>query len=283
MRLLKIFITVLFAAVVSFSVYVFLGEKTDHNAPVISCDTDTIEVSVKDGEEEILKYVTASDKKDGDITSDIIIESISSFVADNRAKVTFTVCDSDNNVTKLEKDLVYTDYTNPVFSIAKQQVYYTGASKVDLLDGVTAEDVLEGDISSRITIKESLVDLSQPGVYPVTYRVTTSKGSFSEITVNVYVYDGRLSESIILKNYLVYTDINKKINPETFLSSYPKEMLDEDYSEDYKYELKITDETNYQKSGTYYVTYRLVRTPKEENSSAAEILGEAYLAVAVRG
>lgn len=283
MRILRILVTVLFVAVAAFSVYVFLGEKTDYNAPVISCDTDTIEVSVADGDEAILKHVKAADEKDGDITSNIIIESISSFISNNHAKVMFTVCDSDNNVTKLERDLIYTDYTNPVFNITQQQVYYVGASKVDLLSGVTASDVLEGDISSRITVKESAVDLSQPGVYPVTYRVTTTKGSFSEITVNVYVYDVRLSESVTLKNYLVYTDVNKKINPQSFLAQYPKEMLNEDYSEDYKYELKITDETNYQKSGTYYVTYRFIRTPKNENSKAAEILGEAYLAVVVRG
>lgn len=285
-RFLKVLISVLFVATAAFSVYTHIATAEDNAQPVISCDSEVIKISVKDGDEALLKYVTATDSKDGDLTDSVIVESISAFIDGSRkAKAVFVVCDSDNNVTKLEKDIEYTDYTKPEFKITSQQVYYMGAARVDLLNGVTASDVIEGDISSRIVVTDSKIDLSQPGVYPVTYRVTTNRGVTSEVTINTYVYASRLPNSIVLKNYLVYTDVNKKINPDSFISSYPKELTAKDYSKDFEYKLTKHDETDYSKPGIYTVTYRLERKNKDADAKTknTEILAEAYLTVVVRG
>ena len=280
MRLIKVLFSILFLISVAFTVYLNLSDNVDLNAPVIECSADKISVSVKSSDAQILKYVKASDAKDGDLTKGIIIESISPFVGSNTAKITFAVCDSDNNVSKLEKDIEYTDYSAPVFNFSQPHVYYVGATKVDLLAGVTATDLLDGDISRRVVIAESKIDLSQPGVYPVTYRVTTSKGITSEISINAYVYSSRLKTDIVLKDYLIYSD--SEIDPEEYIEEYPEEYLEDDRYDNYDYEFDIIDEVDYTNPGIYYITYRLTRS-NSRNDDEPEIIAESYLAVAVRG
>ena len=47
--------------------------------PVIEMDSESITVSVEGGDEAILEGVTATDKKDGDITENLFIESRTNF------------------------------------------------------------------------------------------------------------------------------------------------------------------------------------------------------------
>lgn len=282
MRIAKLIISVLFIVVVVFTLYIKFTADTDYAAPTIECTEEIISVSVNDSEEKILSYVSAHDEKDGDLSDKIVIESISPFFDNNCAKVTFAVCDEDENVAKLEKDLTYYDYTKPEFRFNKQHVYYAGSAKIDLLSGVSASDSIDGDITSRIAIADSQIDVSQPGVYPVRYRVTTSKGVTTEIDINAYVYPTRLTDTISLSSYLVYTDKDKKINPDDYVVSYPEKYFeDRSYSVGYKYSFDVIDEVDYSTPGIYYITYRLTRTAR--NSDEIDILAESYLAVAVRG
>ena len=283
MRIVKIIFSVLFVLSVAFTVYVNVSDKSDFNAPEIICKQDTISVSVNASEEQILSYVSATDSKDGDLTDSIVIESISPFVGRNNAKIIFAVCDSDKNVSKLEKNIQYTDYSNPDFSFSKQHVYYVGATKVDLLTGVSASDVLDGDISNRIVISDSAVDLSQPGVYPVKYKVTTSKGVTSEIEVNAYVYSSRLKFNIELSDYLVYASSDSPVDPESFIVEYPEDYFNGHIRDNYDYSFDIIDDVDYSVPGIYYITYRMSRVYDYDDSDEPEILAEAYLAVAVRG
>ena len=282
MRFIRISITVIFALSVIFFFYVKFSDKADYNAPVITCKSDVVEVSVDATNEELLGFISATDEKDGDITDNVIVESVSPFVSHNSAKITYAVSDSDNNVTKLEKDIVYTDYTPPVFSFNNQIVCYVGATKIELLNGVTAYDSLEGDISSRVIVSESEIDITQPGIYPVTYKVTTSKGITSEICINAYVYASRLASSIQLSEYLVYTDSNNKINPHDYVTEIPEAYTD-NRDTTYKYTYEEIDNVDYSKPGIHYITYRITRTNKKSATEEPVVIAESYLAVAVRG
>ncbi len=284
MRFVKILFSVLFVAIVVFSVYIRVSDKSDYNSPVFKCDVDVINASVHDSEEKLLGFVSAYDEVDGDVTSDIIIESISPFINENSAVITFAVCDSHNNVSKLDKQIVYDDYTAPVFTFDKQHIYYVGATKVELLDGVKVTDSLDGDISSRVVVIDSQIDTSQPGTYKITYRATTSKGVTAQIDMNAYVYASRLKESILLDTYLVYTDINKAISPEDYIQQYPESYDVENRNNAYEYTFEIDDAgVDYSTPGIYHVLYRFSRTSNSVDDNETEILAESYLAVAVRG
>lgn len=281
MRFIRFFVPFLFAVAIIVTIYLHVSNKKDYNAPVIGCDTKCVEISVKDDDSAILKHFTAKDEKDGDLSRKIIVESISPFVDGNLSKVTVAVCDSDKNVEKSECDLKYTDYDGPKFKISKQQVYYTGDSSVNLLDGVTASDAIDGNISSKIIVTESEVDLSTEGVYPVKYKVASSLGVTSEISVNVYVYNTRFPESIALKDYYVYAKKGEKSDPKSFIDSYPKDFLEEDHFSDAVCKFRISDKVNYSKEGVYTITYRLVKV-YDDDDKEEETLAESYLTVQVR-
>lgn len=282
MRIVKFITSVLFILVVVFTLYIKLTANTDYVAPTIVCSEEIISVSVNDSEDKILSYVSAHDEKDGDLSDKIVIESISPFFDKNCAKITFAVCDEDDNIAKLEKDLIYSDYTKPEFRFDKQHVYYAGSTKIDLLSGVSASDNIDGDITARISISDSQIDIAQPGVYPVRYRVTTSKGVTTEIDINAYVYPSRLTDTISLSTYLVYADKDNKVNPDDYIVSYPEKYFkDSAYSVGYDYSFDVIDDVDYSAPGVYYITYRLTRT--SEQNDETDVLAEAYLAVAVRG
>ena len=59
--------------------------------PVLTCDSDTLDVSVSDGESVLLQGVTAKDKQDGDLTGNILISSISKMVGSSTATTMWAV------------------------------------------------------------------------------------------------------------------------------------------------------------------------------------------------
>ena len=63
--------------------------------PVISCSSDTLEVSITASNGELLQGITAKDPQDGDLTAHVQIAGISKFIGDKTAKVTYVVFDSD--------------------------------------------------------------------------------------------------------------------------------------------------------------------------------------------
>lgn len=119
----------------------------DVTPPVITCSTDSIDVSVTAGEEALLQGVMASDDRDGDLTDQILIKGVSPSLTDSSAQVTYIVFDSANNMATVTRTVRYTDYEAPRFALSQPLVYPAGQT-VTLLDRLTATDVLDGDISS---------------------------------------------------------------------------------------------------------------------------------------
>ena len=80
-QIISIVLTVFFIISVLFSGYLIYEHKITHDEmPRIICEYENIEASVNTTDEELLKGVTAIDKEDGDITSSLVVESISKFV-----------------------------------------------------------------------------------------------------------------------------------------------------------------------------------------------------------
>lgn len=78
--------------------------------------------------------------------------------------------------------------TNSPPSIAGvlDQTVEVGA-EVDFLNGVTASDPEDGDLTASIEVDSSLVDLETVGTYSVTYSVSDSDGLLSEVTATITV------------------------------------------------------------------------------------------------
>ena len=63
--------------------------REDKIAPEIFFENDRIEVSVNATDEELLKGVTATDDRDGDVSASLVVERLSEFTAPGVRKVTY--------------------------------------------------------------------------------------------------------------------------------------------------------------------------------------------------
>ena len=164
--------------------------------------TKTIVVTVKSNEkpvitatDKVLKVgdtfnaktgVSASDKEDGDITSKIVLkESTVNTSEVGTYKVVYEVTDSDGNKVSKEIEVTVRSNEKPVIT-ATDKVLKVGDT-FNAKTGVSASDKEDGDITSKIVVKENTVNTSKPGTYKVVYEVSDSDKNtvIKEIKVTV--------------------------------------------------------------------------------------------------
>lgn len=195
--------------------------SADTVSPEISITSEQLEISVKDPKSALLKGVTAKDKRDGDVTGSLVVESMQLLDQDGTLTVTYAAFDKAGNVTKAERQVKYTDYESPVFSLSEPLLFVENSS-FDVLSVVGAHDVLDGDIQHRIRATSlDDVSISTLGTHYVQFRVTNSLGDTVEkvFSVEVYpsgVYEGKLT----LTDYLVYLPVGSAFRAENYLDEF---------------------------------------------------------------
>ena len=119
MKFIRILVLIVFVLVVgAWSVNVVLDKTVrDHTPPVITSDRDLLEISVKDDKSKLVSGLKATDDRDGDLTSEILVGSHSKFISEGVCDITYLVFDSSNNVGKYTRRVKYTDYTEPIFTL----------------------------------------------------------------------------------------------------------------------------------------------------------------------
>ena len=175
--------------------------------PVFTIPEGTLSVSIEDGEDALLQGITALDGEDGDVTSSILIESLSNFYGVNKRLATFAAFDSDGNVSKASRVIQYSDYTSARFSLLHALRYETGED-IDLSELVQATDCLDGDVSSKVKVStDSSLSTRTAGVYQITFSVTNSAGDTTSLSTELEVYDPDYNNADInLTEYLVYCE-----------------------------------------------------------------------------
>lgn len=252
MKPFRIIVLISFVFISIASSAVFIGEKlaADKTIPVITIEEEMIEVSLKATDEELLKGVTAYDEKDKDLTDKIIIESISRFIEKGVSKVTYAVCDSDNNVAKATRTIKFKGYKSPWFEV-NGNLCFSLYERIDISDMIDAIDALEGGITPKMVVTSDDYTTSIPGVYSLNVTVSNAKGDASEIKLPFIIEDRPLSvPTIELKEYLVYTKKDKTIDFKTYIV----DALD---SKEESLKDKVTVESNvdFKKPGVYNVHY----------------------------
>lgn len=217
MRRLRIGISLVFVlAGIIFGAYkikVLLVEDTV--APVISSEQDEITISVNDEESALLQGLTAEDNKDGDLTDSIRVSSMSHFISDGKRTVSYVVFDKGNQAGTYERTLQYTDYVPPRIYM-KEPLRYTvqEIQKADFTDVLTAQDCLDGDITTEIrSFSDTYFYGVVEGEYPITFQVNNSAGDTCSVTVDITVLDStNTTEAMkyypMLSDYIFYTQVN---------------------------------------------------------------------------
>ena len=130
MRLVKRIIIVVFIiiSVLFIADYYRNLNHSNNTPPEIQMNTDILECSIHDSEDDLLREITAGDKEDGDLTSGIIVESISNFVDQENhiCNATYVVEDSDHHVTKATRKIKFTDYESPKFTLKQPLCFDLG-------------------------------------------------------------------------------------------------------------------------------------------------------------
>ncbi len=191
----------------------------DNKPPVLTCDSDILEISTEDGEDALKAGLRAIDDRDGDITENIYVKNISRLISKDTAKITYIVFDSSDNMASLSRLLRYTDYEKPHFAIV-QPLVYSSNTVIVLKERLKAYDVVDGDISGSIKLTSSSLDNNAEGVYHVTVQVMNSFGDTSTLLLPIQIYDWSIYDpKIELTDYLVYVEAGSKFEPTDYIRS----------------------------------------------------------------
>lgn len=287
MRRLKIFsIGVFILSALLYGGYrVYHYVTTDKYAPVIQMEQEELKVSISAGEEALLDGVTATDSKDGDVTDSIVIESISKFLNNDTKIITYAAFDQDHHVGKATRTVIYTDYTSPKFS--SKESFRFPVNTTDFISSIKATDCIDGDITDKVKISPGYsVVTDTPGNYEIQVQVANSSGDVEYLPITVEIYDPTdrtLLPDIQLKKYIVYTTVNKSLDPKAYLDSVwigtgEYEMTDAAGSYNsanptaggtLNYSAVDIDasKVNYGKAGTYEITYSMSLNKESEGKT----------------
>ena len=224
MKYIKYIIIVIFlAATITYVInWAYTKSHTNESAPVISVDNagQVKKVSVKD-KDALLKGVVAKDSKDGDITSRLVVESISKFVdkKNHICNITYAVANSRGVVTKATRKIQFTDYKKPRFVLSQSLCFETGTD-VDVKSVIGATDVFDGDISRKVKILSKDISTNISGDNTITAQVTNSLGDTVKLKAVVVIkQDNNLSPVIKLSQNIVYTNVGESFNPKKYIQS----------------------------------------------------------------
>lgn len=214
MKILRTSVLVLFLVVtVLFGLFKYQQISADKTYPVIHIEEDMLNVSVNATKEDLLVGVTAYDEKDGDLTDEVIVESISHFTELGVCVVEYAVCDEDNHTASAVRKITYTDYESPRFTLNGSLVFRT-SSAINIRRLLGATCVLDGDIGNKVIITSEEYSMNVAGIYKILAKVTNSKGDTIELELPVYVEDISLSApKIILVDYMTYLTVGDDFDP----------------------------------------------------------------------
>ena len=177
---------------------------SDQTGPVFKMESKTIEISVQDDTQELLRGMTAEDARDGDVTDSIIVEAISPFTG------------TGHRITE-----IYTDYRASHFNLSKPLSFAMNAT--NLLDGITVDDCIDGDITSSIRMmSDKDIDTAHVGNYDARLKVTNSAGDVAYLPVTIEIYDATVHykrPQLQLTDYVVYVEKGEYFDEEEYLKS----------------------------------------------------------------
>lgn len=282
-RIRHLSIVIFLLAVVAFGFTKWnIWTNRDSTGPEIVMDSQSVTVSVADGDAAILSGVTATDKKDGDVTASLIVETKSNFIEEGRRTVTIAAFDSDNHVTKVTREVIYSDYRGTHFTLSEPLKFPKNVDNI--LTNLGAEDVLDGSLTAKIKIStEYNVQVDNEGEYPIVFSVSNSAGDVAELPVTVQIYDTadeNQRPKIELSEYIVYTKVGQAIDPYSYVKQIKVGTVEYvrgedgvlrsqaasnsyDQTEITAAEVMITSDVNYETPGVYEILYQYAAENRE--------------------
>jgi oligopeptide transport system substrate-binding protein len=161
------------------------------------------------------------------------------------------------------------DDENPVISGTRDVTFVIGETATpDFAEGVTAFDNLDGNITSKLSVDDSAVDLTTPGEYTVNYSVSDISGNEATASITVSVVD---LESPTIAGIAGMVYVMGDAAPDYLAGVTATDNVDGDITADIVVDSSAVDLTV---AGLYAVTYQV-----EDSSGNMSVLYTAYLQV----
>lgn len=253
MRKLQLFTAIILLAAVIVYVVFSLYDRIfeDNTPPVIASESDVVECSVNGDETELMAGLTAYDSDDGDITGEIMVESISPLINKDTAKITYVVFDSSNNVGRYTRNVRYTDYELPKFGLSGPLIFAKG-SDISVFEKLSAYDVIDKDVSDSIRVTTQNLDNTTEGEYSITVQVTNSMGDTATLPLTVIINSASVRKQLIeLDEYLVYIEKDSYFN----VWNYVKYVYSAKGTVRAKTVIDVESNVDTSKAGVYEVRY----------------------------
>ena len=142
--------------------------------------------------------VTATDTEDGNLTNDIKVTGNVDVNKPGKYELTYTVTDTDGNTTTVKRTIIVNPKMveiNAIPVITAENKTIKVGDKFNPMEGVTATDKENGNLTNDIKIIENTVDTSKPGTYTVKYEITDKQGAKSTKTITVTVINDTIENS----------------------------------------------------------------------------------------
>ncbi len=279
MRYLRILISVLCAAsIIAYAgLYITIKMGRDDTPPVINDSLGEIEVLSTATDSELKKGLTARDNRDGDVTDSMIIGNRSKFTDKGVCTLEYIAFDKSNNVSSYKRQVKFTDYHSPRFTLSKSLVYQTGRN-ITLLERIGATDILDGDISNNISIIASNISLIDRGDYSITVKMVNSGGDESRLELPVHITTSEdLQFDVHLSDYIVYVPVGTAIDPMSYFAgvSARDKSLEQSTIQWNAKDISVTGTVDTNTPGVYEICYRYTAQNGKSGISYLVVVVEA--------
>nr|WP_275940684.1 immunoglobulin-like domain-containing protein [Neobacillus terrae] len=134
-----------------------------------------------------LNGITATDNNDGNLTSKIVVKGSVNMNKADVYHLTYSVTDRFGNTASANRNVTVLDNVAPVLS-GVQDIQVTEGNPFYPVDGISAWDNNDGDVTSKIEVTSS-VNVNLAGSYSLTYYVSDQAGNTSSAFRTVTVVD----------------------------------------------------------------------------------------------
>ncbi|WP_088816028.1 MULTISPECIES: immunoglobulin-like domain-containing protein [Listeria] len=213
-----------------------------------------------------MSTIGASDKEDGEVTSQVEITSNNVDTSKpDTYQVSYEVTDSDGNKAVFTRTVLVTEM--PLIT-GEAKTRLNPNAKFDPMSTINATDEEDGDITSQVEITSNNVDTSKSDTYEVSYEVTDSDGNKAFFIRTVIVTEAPVitgQETITLKQ-------GELFDPFVYLTAQDKE----DGNLTAKIEI-ISNNVNTNYPDTYQVFYKVTDSDGNVAEFTREVIVQAEL------
>ena len=167
-------------------------------APEITLSEKEISIADTDANIDFAGYAKAKSSVYGDLTKDIEIDpSAVKYGTPGKYTVKYTVKDKDGNTDSEALTVIIKDTTAPELQgVASEFTLTQGDAAPDYLNGLSASDSVDGDMTSKVAVDDSGVDYGTPGTYIVLFSVIDAAGNVTRQEASVTVNEKPVEQPV---------------------------------------------------------------------------------------